>query len=404
MTLPPRDSIGVITGVETIRWSAQPNALWVLIHTSSGVTGLGETYYQPGAVEALVHEFAIDLLLGKEASRITQHWDNLFSCVNFYGFAGAELRMISAIDIALWDACGKYVQRPLYDLLGGKVRESIGIYNTCVSTPKFDDGRAFLESPAELAVDLAAAGFRGMKIWPWDQFAPQIDSAAITGPAGWSAMGPIGHHLTLEQIDRGIDVLRKIREAVGHGIEIIIEGHSRWDLNSAVRLSRALEPFEPMWAEDLIQPTNAQDLRSLTEASRVPVAASERLMSRFAYRDLFTLRAMDITMLDVAWTGGITEARRIADMASTYNLPVTLHDCTGPVTAFANLHLAVSLTNVNLTEVVRGFVDGYYQDVVDARLPVADGAGCPTTSPGLGVSLRPDFLERPDVTRRLSAL
>lgn len=391
-----------IVAVETIRWDAQPNAMWLRVHDAAGRSGLGETYYHPAAVAALVHEFAADHVLGQPAGEITRIWDTLYACANFSGVAGAELRMMSALDIALWDLLGQRTGLPVCDLLGGRVRPSIGVYNTCVTAGGRDDGDAFLARPGELARDLLAEGYLGMKVWPWDQFAPQITSRAATGPAGWSAMGPVGHLLTLTDLDAGMTVIDEIRAAVGRRLEIVIEGHSRWDLASAIRLCEALRERAPLWAEDLIQPTSALELRALVQHSPIPIAASERLMGRFAFRDLCASGGAQIAMADVAWTGGITEARRIADLAGAHQLPITFHDCTGPVTAFANAHLGVAMPNASITEVVRGFVDGYYLDVVDRRLPVHAGTVTAPEAPGLGISLRPEFLARPDVHTQAS--
>src|SRR5579864_532157 len=161
-----------ITRIETLRLGEHPNLIWVLVHTADGIVGLGETFYIPGAVESVIHDFAAPLLLGQSAFDRERHWQNLFSYANFFGFAGAEMRAISALDIALWDLAGKYLKQPIYNLLGGKSRDSIRIYNTCVNTPKYDDQDAFIKRPGELAQSLLAQGITQMKIWPFDQFAP----------------------------------------------------------------------------------------------------------------------------------------------------------------------------------------------------------------------------------------
>ncbi len=114
--------LGQISEIATIRWTEQPNLLWVQIRTSAGVTGLGETYYLPGAVESVVHDLAAPLLLGQPAGAIRKAWTTLFSCANFFGFAGAEMRAISALDVALWDALGQAAGLPLHQLLGGAAR------------------------------------------------------------------------------------------------------------------------------------------------------------------------------------------------------------------------------------------------------------------------------------------
>src|SRR5690349_18806832 len=127
---------------------AAPNNLWVRLHTDEGLVGLGETYYTPRAVSAVVHDTLAPLLIGRSAFDIENHWNNCFSLVNFCGFAGAELRAISALDIALWDLLGQYTGQPIYNLLGGRSRDRIAVYNTCVSAGKHNDYHAFMEGRA----------------------------------------------------------------------------------------------------------------------------------------------------------------------------------------------------------------------------------------------------------------
>jgi len=393
--------LDTITALRTVRWAAQPSVVWVLIETTAGITGLGETYYLPGAVEAVVHDMAAPLLLGQAAGSIAAHAHTLFSCANFSGFAGAEMRAFSAIDMALWDALGRRLDAPVHQLLGGTSRDRVPFYTTCVSAGPYDDGR-FLTEPAALARDLRDSGTIGMKVWPWDRYAPQIRSAAITGPAGWSAMGPVGHLLAPRDLRAGLVVLEEIRDAVGTDLEILVEGHSRWDLAVALRIARAVEPLDVLWMEDIIQPDSATDLARLTRETRVPQAVSERLISRYPFRQVLEQGAAHMVMLDVAWCGGLTEAARIATLADTYHLPVSPHDCTGPVTLLANLHLAAAAPNAAVCEVVRGFVDGWYRDVLDAPIELRDGAAIVPQRPGLGAALSSDLLRRGDVSVRSS--
>ena len=191
-----------ITQLETLRLPEHPNIVWVQIHTADGLVGLGETYHVPGAVEAVIHDYAAPFFLGQSAFDRERHWQNFFSYANFFGHAGAEMRAISALDIALWDLLGQYLGQPIYNLIGGRCRESIPIYNTCVNTPKYADQDAFLNEPGELARSLLKQGIRQMKVWPWDRFAPQLQFAHDTGPAGWTAVGPPGHHLSPEDLQR----------------------------------------------------------------------------------------------------------------------------------------------------------------------------------------------------------
>jgi galactonate dehydratase len=393
-----------ITKIETIRLSEYPNLLWVQLHASDGTVGLGETFYIPGAVEAVIHDFAAPLLLGKSVFDREQHWLNLFSSFNFFGCAGAEMRALSALDIALWDILGKYLGQPIHNLMGGKCRESIPVYNTCVNTPKYADQDGFLTKPAELAESLLAEGFTQMKVWPWDRFAPQINSLSTTGPAGWSAMGPPGHALTPAQLKEGLWTVQQIRKAVGDRIEVAIEGHSRWDLNCAIRIARALEPYDVIWMEDIIQPDSAQDLQRLVQETRVPQCVSERLFSKYAYREILQERAAHIVMIDLIWAGGLTEAAKIASLADAYHMAFAPHDCTGPVNLFAALHLCAAMPNAMIMEVVRGFCTGYYLELVNRPVPIREGKVWFDLGPGLGVELKPEVRSRPGANVRVSAL
>ena len=391
-----------ITRLETLRLPEHPNTLWVRVHTSEGLVGLGETFYLPGAVEAIVHDFAAPLLLGQSAFDRERHWQNLFCYANFFGYAGAEMRAVSAIDLALWDLLGQYTRQPVCHLMGGRCRESIPIYNTCVNAGSYDDQDAFIHRPAELAESLLAEGVRQMKVWPWDRFAPQMRIDAVTGPAGWSAVGPVGHFIRPEDLEQGLWTVKEIRRAVGSRMEIAIEGHSRWDLNCALRIARALEPYDVTWMEDVMQPDSARDLSRLVRETHVPQCVSERRFTRFAFREILEAGAAHIVMPDIIWTGGLTEGVKIAALADTYHLPIAPHDCTGPVNVFACLHLCAAVPNAMVMETVRGFYRGYYKELMDTPVPICEGRAVLEFGPGLGAALRPEVLKRTDIRRRIS--
>jgi L-alanine-DL-glutamate epimerase-like enolase superfamily enzyme len=394
----------IISEIETLQLPEHPNTLWVQVHSSEGLIGLGETYYLPGAVEAIVHDFAAPMLLGQSAFDRERHWQNLFCHANFFGFAGAEMRAISALDIALWDLLGQYLGQPIYNLLGGRIRDSIRIYNTCVNTPRYADQDGFLQRPGELAESLLAQGITQMKVWPWDRFAPQMNGNQPTGPAGWSAVGPVGHDLSTQDLRQGLHVVEEIRRAVGDRMAIAIEGHSRWDLNAALRIARALEPYEVIWLEDIIQPDSVDDLERLVSETRVPQCVSERLFTRYAFRELLDRQAAHVVMPDLIWTGGITEAMKVATLADAHHLPIAPHDCTGPVNVFACLHVCLALPNAMVMETVRGFYDGYYRDVVTTPLTIREGRAFLDAAPGIGTRLRAELLARPDLRRRVSTV
>ena len=393
-----------IVKVETIRNQGFPHLLWVQIHSEDGLVGLGETYYLPTAVEAVIHDAFVNMILGRSALDIESIWDHGFSYCNFFGYAGAEMRAISAVDIALWDLAGQRTGLPIYNLLGGRVRDYIPIYNTCVDTDLYRDQDDFLNHPANLAKSLISQGIRAMKIWPWDRFAPRFHSMAAAGPAGQLAMGPSGSFLTSRDLDSGLNVVKEIRDAVGNDIEILIEGHSRWDLNCAIRIAKALEPFNIFCMEDMIKPDNVSDLTRLVSETRVPQSVSERLFTRFAFKEVAQARAAHILMPDLVWTGGITEGRKIAILADSFHLPIAPHDCTGLVTIFANLHLCAVSTNAMILECVRGFYEGWYRSVYTGSFQPENGLASFPREAGLGTRLKQEFIGDVRTSVRTSSL
>ena len=380
---------------------ALPNNLWVRIHTDEKLTGLGETYYLPRAVSAVIHDILAPLLIGRNPLDIENHWNNMFSMVNYFGFAGAEMRAISAIDTALWDLAGQYTGQPIYNLLGGRNRDRIPVYNTCVGYGKYPDYAAWTEGRAgELAQDLLNQGIKAMKIWPFDRFAWTL--AGPTDPHGKvivfgqeASAGVLTHFLSKEDLERGVATVADIRRAVGDKMSIAIEGHAHWDLPTAVRIARALEPYDVMWLEELMRPDNPEAFARLKSSTKIPLCQSERVFTRFGFRHFIERNAADIIMPDLSWCGSLTEGRKICSLADTYYLPITTHDCIGPVALWTAAHLMMHIPNAMIMEMVRGYVDGWYNDVVTDRINIKDGLLTLGDKPGLGTALREDFASRP---------
>lgn len=389
-----------VTAIETIQLTDFPNLMWVHVHTDEGIVGLGETFFGPGAVSAYIHESVAPYLLGQDPRKIDLHSRSL---VGYLGFksTGAESRGNSAIDIALWDILGQITGQPIYQLLGGLSRDRVRTYNTCAGyeytrarptsqrsgdwglpddqpAGPYEDMEAFLNRADELAIDLLEQGITGMKIWPFD------GAAYASG----------GHYISGEDLDKALEPFRKIRNAVGNKMDIMVELHSLWNLPSAIRIAEALEEFDPFWYEDPIRMDNLDALRDYASRTRVPVCASETLNSRWAFRELFEKQAVGVAMLDLSWAGGISEAKKIATMAEAYQLPVAPHDCTGPVVFNASVHLSVNTPNALVQESVRAFYSSWYQELVDVVPEVNDGYITPLSGPGLGMKLQDDIPER----------
>lgn len=402
-----------VTRIETIQTPRYPNLLWIQIHTDDGLVGVGETFRGPSTAAAYIHETVAPYLLGKDPRPIERHYRTLSRGTAFRSM-GAETRGLSALDIALWDVFGQSVGLPVYACLGGPVRDNIRIYNTCAGYgyniyKSAGAGAAYLSSwgvgehqgpyedlikwlqedrAGELAQELLEMNITAMKIWPFDQFADETD----------------GQHITPTQIEQALKPFRQIREAVGMDMEIAVELHSRWNLQSAIRIVEALEEIRPMWIEDPILMDNFDALAELASKTSVPVTASETLATRFSFREMLQKDAVGIVMLDPGWVGGISEARRIAALAETFHRPVAPHDCTGPVAYVAGTHLCLATPNAMIQEGVRAYYNGWYQDVM-TELPVVDhGYVAAPSGPGLGTRLKPEFLAEPDVTITVAEL
>ena len=338
--------------------------------------GLGETYPFPDSEKAVIHKQLAPILLGRDSSEIDRLWADMHLAISYSGWAGAEMRAISAIDLALWDLAGKRAGQPVYQLLGGASRQTIRTYNTCY------DHIDFMREPVRLAAELQAAGIHAMKIWPFDTVARQNR----------------GQYITAAQMAQCLEPVRLIREEFGDSMEIALEFHGFWNLPTAIKIAHALEQYQPMWLEEMLPQDNLEAYARLAAATNLPLCLSERLMTRWGFRELFENGAAQIIMPDLSWCGGISEAKKLAGMAETWFLPIAPHNCGGPVLHAATLHLAANATNLFIAESVRRHYADEYRGIVTPVLPAVDGSFPLPPGPGLGVELAPEVLARPDLT------
>lgn len=395
-----------ITALRTLRIAERPNLIWLEIETDDGRTGLGESFRGAQAVEAVLHEQVAPDLIGCDARHIEAVSRQLTTPYLGFHSAGAEMRAASAVDLALWDLAGQRHGEPVYVALGGGARERVRAYNTCAgyayntsgrarrsiggldeSAGPYDDQIAFMRDAGALAESLLSEGYTAMKIWPFD------DYAAATG----------GQSISLADLKAGLEPFIKARRAVGDRIELMCELHSLWGAHAATRICRALEDVGVFWAEDPIaKMDDAQALADLRRQTRTPICGSETLGGVAPFRRLLAADAIDIVMLDLAWCGGLTVGRKIAALAETYAKPLAPHDCTGPVTLMAGLHLALHAPTAILQEVVRATLATWYRDLVTELPVIQHGMVLAPRGPGLGTQLLPSMKTRADATVRVS--
>ena len=396
-----------ITRLETLRLEEFPNLVWLRVHTDEGLVGLGETSYAAQSVEAYLHEYVAPRVLGQDPRDIDRLTRGLTGYLGFRG-AGVETRAASAFNIALWDLYGKLCDQPLYQVLGGAYRERIRTYNTCAgyryirsaggqstknwgldgkSDGPYEDLDAFLHRADELAQSLLEQGITGMKIWPFDPFAEASDGQYISAP----------------DLDQALDPFRRIRKAVGNRMDIMVEFHSLWRLPAAQKIAQALAEFDTYWHEDPIRMDSLALLKQYAPYSKAPICASEILAGRWAFKDLLETGVAGIVMFDLAWCGGLSEARRIAALADAWQLPVAPHDCTGPIVYAASVHFSIHTPNALVQESVRAFYSGWYKELVTHVPQPVRGYFEKPAGPGVGSELLPELWKRRDAVVRVSS-
>ena len=396
-----------ITAIETLQpQELFPGLLLVRIHTEDGIIGHGETYYCAEAVQAMIHDWMARRLLGEDALAIESHWRFLYERAANFGVRGTELRAISALDLALWDILGQVCKQPIYRLLGGPVRDKILVYNSC-GNPKYGPSKDGLtgwpgmgtvgepgpswklfNEPVALAQELVELGYSGLKVWPFDGAAIQY------GPS----------RIPHAEIEKAVQPLRDIRDKVGMDLDIFVDGHAHFQLPAALRIAESLREIQPLWLEDILKMDNLDTLADFRRQSRMPISASEMLLTRADYNEVLMKNAADYVMIDPTWVGGISETARIAHLAQTYNIPVSMHDCTGPLTLFAGLQVGAAVANCCYQETVRAQIHTVYHELIDTEVVISGGYVDVPKGSGLGVKLNPELFKAGKPGYRISKI
>jgi len=351
---------------------------FLTIHTDEGITGWGESSSVPRRGSFLTAhgvEAVREALIGEDPADIERLWHKLFRRYTYLGSRGFPTTVISGIDIALWDIKGKALGRPIYDLLGGRLRDDIRTYANgwffgC-STP---------EEYAEAARKTIATGHDALKLDPFLEMMP-LHTGYVDGQI--SAEG--------EQL--GYDIVAAIREAVGPHVEILIDAHGHYNVATAIRLANNLyEQSRIGWFEEPVPPESYQALRQVRENTNAPTCVGERLFTRYEFVPVFEQRLADYVMPDVVWTGGISELRKIATMAEAYYVPISPHDAQGPGQILAGAHVMMATPNFYRLEHCTQFIpmndafltgpQGFHDNVITLN-----------GKPGLGVDLDMDVVK-----------
>ena len=350
-----------ITAVKTfICHCYRTNWVFCKVETDRAIHGWGEATleYREQTVAQAIRELE-RTLVGKDPHKIEAFRHDAYRDAYWRG-GPVLMSALAEVEMALWDIKGKDLNVPVYQLLGGKVRDAIPCYANGWFSPA--------KTPEEFAAkakQTRQSGFKGIK---WDPF------------------GKAWLHLSKPGLSRAIDCVRSVAEAVGKDMELLIEGHGRFDVPTAIRIARALEEFDILWFEEPIPPDDKEGLAEVKRRSRVPIAAGERLYSRYDFNEFFRLGCADFIQPDVSHAGGIMEMRQIAAMAEAHHIPFCPHNPSGPVANAATLQLAACTPNFMFLETMLKDVP-WRQEISDEKLVVRSGEMLIPDRPGLGIEL-----------------
>lgn len=357
-----------ITGVSTVIVGADLRN-WVFVKVTTdepGLVGWGEASleWKTRAVAGAVEDLA-ELLVGEDPNRLEHLWQSMFRHQFFKGGIVA-MSAVSGIDQALHDIKAKALGVPLYELLGGRVRDRVRLYDHLgggTADAVYDEATADLF--AERACISVGEGFTALKILPV----------------------PVGRPLEGDRsVREAAALMGAVREAVGPDVDVMVDLHGRTTPAMAIRYGRALAPYDPWFLEEPCQPGNEEALAEVAGALSVPIATGERLVTRWEFRRLLELRAAAVIQPDVCHCGGVAELRRIASMAETHFVSVAPHNPLGPIATAVNVHLGLATPNFLIQEVMRADVP-WRDEVVDEPLTIDDGHVAPPTRPGIGIEV-----------------
>jgi galactonate dehydratase len=356
-----------ITNVEAIPvWGGQRNFLFVVVDTDEGISGVGESGLtgRELAVAGAIEHFK-SLLVGQEAGRIEHLWQ-LLSRGGFFPAEGAVAAALSAVDIALWDIKGKALGVPIYDLLGGRVRDKVVCY------PHNVGHEMEIEPLVESCLATKEAGWKFVR-WGLPQMGDWIEPAAAARAA--------------------VAQIQAVRGAVGDDIEITFDVHTRLDLPDALTLCREFEPYHPYFVEDPLRSENPDAFKVLRGRTAVPIAAGEQFTSKWQFRQIIEEDWIDYARIDLCLIGGISEAKKIAGWCETHYIKLATHNPLGPVSSAACLQLNLACSNFGVQEQPRKTGE-VLPDVVPVQPVWEDGYLLPPDRPGLGIEFDREAAKR----------
>jgi L-rhamnonate dehydratase len=336
----------------------------VRVTTESGVTGLGGIALGSSAVADVVEHHLRPLVIGTSVFDTELTWERLYRSTVNIGRKGLVLEAISGLDIAIWDALGKVVGQPVYNLLGGRTRKRIRAYCSAGHTTASPEGMA-------------------------ERARARMDRYGLTAFKLWFGYGPRDGR---QGMRRNVDCVRALREALGEDVDLMADAYMGWTVPYAIEMIRMLEPFNLAWVEEPVLPDDIAGYARIRASVGTPIAGGEHEFTRFGFRALIDAGAVDILQPDVNRMGGVTEARKVWALAQAHGLQVTPHSHN-----FHNLHLVMSHMNSPLAEWFPSeYLDGdtFFSTLFRGEAEVVGGHITLSEAPGFGVTLDEEAVAR----------
>lgn len=351
--------------------------VFIKLITDTGVEGVGEIYnlpYHPHIVEKMARDVVERYVVGKDPFDT----EKIFRSVYGGGFIQrpdiSMMGIMSAIDMACYDIMGKELNKPVYKLIGGQVHEKLRSYTYIY--PKPGDKTNVYADPilaAERAQEYVKMGFTAVKF----------------DPAGPYTVYD-GRQLSLEELDRSERFCKLLREAVGSKADLLFGTHGQMTASGAIRLAKRLEKYDPLWFEEPVPPDNQKEMAKVARGTSIPIAAGERLCTKWEFLRVLEEGAANILQMDLGRVGGILEAKKIGAMAEAFHAQIAPHIYCGPIAWAASVQVATTMPNFLVQETIYDG-SGFYSDLLKKPIQWQDGYIIPPTTPGLGVELNEEF-------------
>ncbi len=340
---------------------------------ADGVQGVGEAYgvpFEPHLVARMLEDVFARYLEGEDPHDIERIWRRVYSSGYSQRPDVTLMGVLSALEMACWDIIGKAAGQPVYKLLGGRVHERLRTYTYIYPRPG-DRTDVYLDPDlaAERAVEYVQQGFTALKFDPLGPY------------SAFDARQP-----SLEALDRVERFLRQLREAVGSRADLLLGTHGQLTAAGALRLARRIEPYDPLWFEEPVPPDVPGEMAKVARACRVPIAAGERLATKYEFARLLEEGAAAILQPNLGRVGGILEAKKIASLAEARHALIAPHLYCGPVVGAANIQVAASSPNFLILEGIERW-QGIHAELLRRPIRWEEGYVIPSSEPGLGVEL-----------------